>query len=92
VRIATLVPSATDLVCALGLEEQLVRVSHEWEHPATRGRPGLTRSTVPGAPEAVDRAVGEAVAAGRSLYTADRPARRAPPRCGTRTSASTSAR
>lgn len=75
-RIATLVPSATDLVCALDLGEALVGVSHECDHPAARGRPVVTRSQIPAAPAqapaAVDRAVSEALASGRSLYVADR--------------------
>lgn len=75
-RIATLVPSATDLVVALGLERHLVGVSHECDHPAAAALPVLTRSFVPKAPEAdpavVDQAVSDAVAGGSSLYLADR--------------------
>lgn len=75
-RIATLVPSATDLVCDLGLADALVGVSHECDHPAAQGLPVLTRSNVPAAPATapgeVDRAVNETVAAGDSLYVADR--------------------
>jgi iron complex transport system substrate-binding protein len=75
-RVASLVPSATDLVASLGLAEHLVGVSHECDHPAARGKPVLTRSGVPAAPATapaeVDRQVSEAVAEGRSLYVADR--------------------
>lgn len=75
-RIASLVPSATDLVASLGLAERLVGVSHECDHPAARGLPALTRRGIPAAPDtdpaAVDRAVSEAVQAGESLYVADR--------------------
>jgi iron complex transport system substrate-binding protein len=75
-RVACLVPSATDLALRLGL--QVVGVSHECDHPAARGLPVLTRSRVtaahpegPGAGE-VDRAVRAAVAEGGPLYIVDR--------------------
>lgn len=43
-RIASLLPSATEIVCVLGLEHQLVGVSHCCDHPsAIRGKPRLTR-------------------------------------------------
>ena len=42
-RIVTLLPSATEIVCALGFEDQLVGRSHECDYPATvRGLPVLT--------------------------------------------------
>ena len=75
-RIASLVPSATDVVAALGFADQLVGVSHECDHPAAAGRPILTASNVPTAPSVdpgeVDRSVSEAVAAGKSIYRANR--------------------
>ena len=41
-RIVSLLPSATEIICALGLEEQLVGVSHECEHRlALAGKQGL---------------------------------------------------
>ena len=33
-RIVTLLPSATEIVCALGLRDQLVGVTHECDYPA----------------------------------------------------------
>ncbi|MFP4148015.1 MAG: ABC transporter substrate-binding protein [Nitriliruptoraceae bacterium] len=79
-RVATLVPSATDLVAALGYGAHLVGVSHECDHPAAASRPVVTRSTIPAAgtadgadPALVDDAVSAALAAGGSLYVADRP-------------------
>ena len=75
-RIASLVPSGTDLVAALGLADRLVGVSHECDHPVARGLPRLTSSVLP-APDAhpdpaeVDRAVNAAVAAGTPLYRTD---------------------
>ncbi|HEY8394307.1 MAG TPA: BtuF-related (seleno)protein, partial [Thermaerobacter sp.] len=32
-RICSLLPSATELVCALGLEDRLVAVTHECDYP-----------------------------------------------------------
>ncbi len=42
-RVASLLPSATEMVCAVGLEEALVGVSHECDWPrSVVGRPVLT--------------------------------------------------
>lgn len=47
-RIASLLPSATEIVCALGLEDALVGVSHSCDFPAGLDRlPVLTRTAVP---------------------------------------------
>ncbi|MFZ6179219.1 ABC transporter substrate-binding protein [Nannocystis pusilla] len=77
-RIACLVPAATDLAAALGLD--VVGVSHECDHPIARGLPVLTRSRIaamhphgPG-PADIDRQVSAAVAAGEPLYVVDRAA------------------
>lgn len=44
-RIASLLPSATEIVCAVGAEAELVGVSHECDFPrAVVGRPVLTRA------------------------------------------------
>lgn len=44
-RIVSLLPSATELVCAVGMEDHLVGVSHECDFPASVvGRPVLTSS------------------------------------------------
>lgn len=68
-----MLPSATDLLFALGLGEQVVAVSHSCDHPGAVGRPVLTRSIVDtSASQAdIDRAVSEAVRAGRALYAVD---------------------
>ena len=34
-RIVSLLPSATELICGLGLRDQLVGVSHECDYPAS---------------------------------------------------------
>jgi iron complex transport system substrate-binding protein len=79
--VATLVPSATDLVCALGGADRIVGISHECDHPAVSGRPVLTRANLPSAPEpgqaasdpaALDADVTAAHAAGEPLYLTDR--------------------
>lgn len=79
--VATLVPSATDLVCALGGADRIVGISHECDHPAVAGRPILTRANLATAPEpgeaaadpaALDADVTAAHAAGEPLYLTDR--------------------
>ena len=47
-RIATLLPSATEIVCALGLTDHLVGVTHECDFPPGVTRlPRVTRTLVP---------------------------------------------
>lgn len=71
-RIASLLPSATEIVCALGLADCLVGVSHECDYPAevVADLPKLTRSSIPpGLTNAeIDRAVSERLRRGESLY------------------------
>jgi iron complex transport system substrate-binding protein len=46
-RIISLLPSATEIVCALGLEENLVGITHECDFPASVGnKPALTASRI----------------------------------------------
>jgi len=71
VRIVSLLPSATEIVCALGLGEQLVGVSHECDFPAEAvGRAVLTEPKIdPAADSAgIDTAVRQLVRDGRSVY------------------------
>ncbi len=73
-RIATLLPSATEIVYALGLGERVVGVTHECDFPAeARTKPVLTTSTIPAAGSAteIDRHVRASVHAGSSLYALD---------------------
>lgn len=76
-RIASLLPSATEIVCALGLADALVGVSHECDYPADviADLPRLTRSAIPhGLSSAeVDADVSARLRRGESLYTLDEP-------------------
>ncbi len=74
-RIASLLPSATEIVCALGLADYLVGVSHECDYPAdvVASLPRLTRSAVPHglSSAAVDAAVSDLLRRGESLYAVE---------------------
>lgn len=72
-RIVSLLPSATEMLCALGLEDQIVGRSHECDWPASlSGIPTLTGQRTPaGDPGAIDQAVRDALAEHTSLYTLD---------------------
>ena len=75
-RIASLLPSATEIVCALGLENELVAVTHECDYPdSVRDKPVLTRSVLSGASSGaeVDRHIRELVHEGSSIYALDAP-------------------
>jgi iron complex transport system substrate-binding protein len=74
VRIASMLPSATEMACALGLRADLVAVSHECDYPPGVGQlPHLTASILGhGLSDAeVDAAVSAAVREGRPLYAVD---------------------
>jgi iron complex transport system substrate-binding protein len=76
VRIASLVPSATEMLFALGLGDDVVAVTHECDYPAeATTRPRLTRSVLPGGltPAEIDAAVREVVGRGDALYELDEP-------------------
>jgi len=46
-RIVSLLPSATEIVCALGLEDALVGITHECDYPpSVAGKPRLTSSQI----------------------------------------------
>jgi len=73
-RIASLVPSATEMLFALGLGGDVVGVTHECDFPpAAAGLPHLTRTVLPPGLSAgeIDAAVKETVGEGRALYRLD---------------------
>jgi iron complex transport system substrate-binding protein len=74
VRIVSLVPSATEMLFALGLGDEVTAVTHECDHPpAALALPRVTRDVIgPGLPPAeIDRAVRELTEAGRAIYELD---------------------
>lgn len=74
-RIVSLLPSATEIVCALGLREQLVGVSHECDYPDNvRGLPKVTRTLIPAdaSSREIDAAVRERLKTEKALYSLDR--------------------
>jgi iron complex transport system substrate-binding protein len=76
VRIVSLLPSATEIICGLGLEDRLVGVTHECDHPpGVRRLPKVTRTLVPvDAPSAtIDALVRHRLREQRALYTLDFP-------------------
>ena len=74
-RIASLLPSATEILFAVGAGPEVVGVTHECDHPpAAIGLPALTSNAVVegGQPsEAIDRHIRHAVHAGSSIYDLD---------------------
>ena len=74
-RIVSLLPSATEIVHAVGLGDRLVAVSHECDFPtAVRGLPRVTRSLLPAAAAtsaAIDAAVRDRVRQRQPLYALD---------------------
>ena len=70
-RIVSLLPSATEIVCALGLRESLVGVSHQCDHPAdVVSLPKVTESLIPQAASSgqIDTLVREKLKTERALY------------------------
>ncbi len=74
-RVVSLLPSATETVCALGARECLAGVSHECDYPPeVRGLPILTASriSVDGSSREIDARVrGAPVQDALSIYTVD---------------------
>jgi iron complex transport system substrate-binding protein len=73
-RIVSLLPSATEIVYALGLGERLVGVTHECDFPDdAKTKPAVTASALPFEAKSaeIDRHVRKSLHAGSSLYTLD---------------------
>jgi iron complex transport system substrate-binding protein len=75
-RIVSLLPSATEIVCALGLADRLVAITHECDFPpeALADVPRITANRLP--PEvsgsrAIDAAVRSSLSSGHGIYALD---------------------
>lgn len=79
-RIASLVPAGTEIVCALGAGDRLVAVTHDCDHPEyVRALPRLTRTTIPDGASSgeIDGLVRSAGERGESTFHLDGEALRA---------------
>jgi iron complex transport system substrate-binding protein len=73
-RIVSLLPSATEMLFALGLDREIVGVSHECDFPPqAKTKPVVIHSRLPHdvSPAEIDRLVSEYVHRGESLYAVD---------------------
>src|SRR5580704_1458065 len=73
-RIVSLLPSATEMLFALGLDDEIVGVSHECDFPSrAKSKPVVIHSRIPkhATPEEIDRLTREFVSRGESLYSVD---------------------
>jgi iron complex transport system substrate-binding protein len=73
-RIVSLLPSATEILFALGLDREIVGVSHECDFPPqARAKSVVIHSRMPhdASPLEIDRLVSEYVHRGESLYAVD---------------------
>jgi iron complex transport system substrate-binding protein len=74
-KIVSLLAAATEILCELGLQDELVGISHECDHPPEAlDRPRISKPTfdVSGKSSgAIDQAVREGAASGRDLYEID---------------------
>ena len=78
-RIVSLVPSATEMLFALGVGDEVTAVTHECDHPPEAlDLPKVTRDVIgPGLSSAeIDRAVKELTQQGRAIYELDEEALR----------------
>ena len=75
-RIVSLLPSATEIVCSLGLRDQLVGVTHECDYPCdVADLPKVTRTLIPHDASSleIDGLVRERLKTQRALYSLDLP-------------------
>lgn len=75
-RIVSLLPSATEIICSLGLEDQLVGVTHECDFPPSVQRlPKVTRTLIPtdASSREIDLLVRDRLQTDRALYSLDLP-------------------
>jgi iron complex transport system substrate-binding protein len=75
-RIISLLPSATEMICALGLEDQLIGVTHECDYPpAVLRLPKITHTLIPkeATSREIDQLVREQLKTTRALYQLNLP-------------------
>src|ERR1041385_8015630 len=74
-RIVSFLPSATEMVCALGLSDSLVGITHECDYPeSVKSKPVVVRNVLPietMSQGEIDRAVAERIRSGESLFQID---------------------
>jgi len=74
-RLVSLLPSATEMACALGLADQLLGITHCCDYPPEiRGKPLVVHGNIPVDDLSlgeIDRAVSAALGCGESLYHVD---------------------
>lgn len=76
IRIVSLLPSATEIICQLGLTAQLVGVTHECDYPSfVRELPKVTKTLIPHEATSgeIDRLVRERLKSQHALYSLDMP-------------------
>jgi iron complex transport system substrate-binding protein len=75
VRIVSFLPAATEIACALGLEDSIVGVSHECDYPPSiKSKPVVVRdalSLAARSPRDIDERVAAAARDGVSMYAVD---------------------
>ncbi|WP_010586258.1 cobalamin-binding protein [Schlesneria paludicola] len=75
-RIVSLLPSATEIICQLGLEKSLVGVTHECDYPPhVRDLPKVTQTLIPTDASSleIDQLVRERLKNNRALYSLNLP-------------------
>jgi iron complex transport system substrate-binding protein len=73
-RIVSLLPSATEIICAIGLEDELVGVTHECDYPrSVRDLPKVTKTLIPtnASSAEIDSLVRDRLGAQSALYSLD---------------------
>jgi iron complex transport system substrate-binding protein len=73
-RIVSLLPSATEIICELGLRDQLVGVTHECDYPrSVMSLPKVTKTLIPvdATSREIDALVRDKLGAQSALYTLD---------------------